>query len=457
LRFTVRRPPTGEVSPCCHRPSGGDVACSVDVGVAPASRAGLALEDRLALAVSGSDVPARRASLRRVSSRHLLDPAQRLVLQACDDLTPATSTDRTVEPTLLSDTGARSLDGAARGSGHRPHVQSLDPDYLEPPSQVSGRFLHPILTPIPLTGFQLRDRPFDLVAAFGTTPAAGQPLLQHLQPLGLTRGQTGCVQQFAGGQRGRHGNSAVDTDKAAITWTRDRVGDVGERDMPAASPITGNPVGLNTLWHRPRQPKPHPPDLRHPHPTETAIQPLDMMWLHGDLPKPLMHTGLTPPRAAMCAGEEVPHGLREIAQRLLLDCLTSGSEPGVLGAGLRQLRGLLQIAGSLAARLPMLLLLHRQIPHIPRVAAVRQQCLLLLRSRQQAKPRHIRTLATGTDISRPSATVPVVIGFLLELKSRASSPKETSMRRKRAAVCCTDVISAVELSSRRTRGEGQSN
>ncbi len=35
MRFTVRRPPNGEVSPCCHRPSGGDVACSVDVGVAP--------------------------------------------------------------------------------------------------------------------------------------------------------------------------------------------------------------------------------------------------------------------------------------------------------------------------------------------------------------------------------------------------------------------------------------
>src|SRR5829696_340895 len=48
LRFTVRRPPNGEVSPCSHCPSGGDVACSVHVGVAPTGSAGFALEDRLA-------------------------------------------------------------------------------------------------------------------------------------------------------------------------------------------------------------------------------------------------------------------------------------------------------------------------------------------------------------------------------------------------------------------------
>src|SRR5258708_26669492 len=79
LRFAVRRPPTGEVSPCCHRPSGSDVACSVHVGVAPSSGAGLTLEDRLALAVSGRDVPTRGAALRRVPSRNLLDPTGSLV------------------------------------------------------------------------------------------------------------------------------------------------------------------------------------------------------------------------------------------------------------------------------------------------------------------------------------------------------------------------------------------
>ena len=51
LRFTVRRPAGAEVSPCCHRPSAGDVACSVHVGVARPCVADFALENRLALAV----------------------------------------------------------------------------------------------------------------------------------------------------------------------------------------------------------------------------------------------------------------------------------------------------------------------------------------------------------------------------------------------------------------------
>ncbi len=258
MRFTVRRPPSGEVSPCGHRPSGGDVACSVDVGVAPSGGAGFALEDRLALAVSGCDVPACGATLRRVRGRDLLDPAESLVLQTRDELTPATSADRAVEPTLLGDSRARLLDGAARGTGHRPHVKGLDSDHVESPREVGGRFLHPVLAPIPLAGFQLRDRPLRLLAAVGTALGAGQPLLQHLQPFRLTRAKTGCMQQFAGRQRGRHGNTAVDADHAAVARTGDRIGDVREGDMPAASPIPGNPVGLHTLWHRPRQAKSHP-------------------------------------------------------------------------------------------------------------------------------------------------------------------------------------------------------
>jgi hypothetical protein len=126
LRFTVRRPPTGEVSPCGHRPSGGNIACSVDVGIAPSGSAGFALENRLTLAVPGSDVPARGASLRRVRSRNLLDSAQSLMLQARDELAPATSSDRAVEPTFLGHSCARLLDAASCRPGHRPHVEVLD-------------------------------------------------------------------------------------------------------------------------------------------------------------------------------------------------------------------------------------------------------------------------------------------------------------------------------------------
>jgi hypothetical protein len=83
------------------------------------------------------------------------------------------------------------------------------------------------------------------------------------------------------------------------------------------------------------------------------------------------------------AAEEVTHGLGEIPQCLLLHRLTSGTKPRVFSAGLGQLRALLHIARGFAARLPVPLLLDRQIPHIPRVPAVPQQRLLLLICRQQ--------------------------------------------------------------------------
>jgi hypothetical protein len=132
LRFTVRRPPNGEVSPCGHRPSGGDVACGVDVGVASSSSACLALEDRLALAVLRSDVAARGASLRRIRCRNLLDPSVSLVLQPCGEKPPTAAADCPVKPTLLSYTHAWMLDSAAGRPCHRPHVECFDSDRVEP-------------------------------------------------------------------------------------------------------------------------------------------------------------------------------------------------------------------------------------------------------------------------------------------------------------------------------------
>ena len=247
MRFTVRRPPIGEVSPCGHRPSGGDVACGVDVGVAPASSAGFALENRLALAVPGGDVPAGGASLRRVRGRDLLDPTVSLVLQTRGEKPPTAAADRPVEPTFLSNAHTRLLHRSPRRAGHRPHVKGLDPDHLEPSRNVSRGLLHPVLTSIFLAGFQLRDRHFASDAPVRATLGPSEPLLQHLQPLSLTPTQARGVQQFTGRQRRRHGNTAVNADHAAVTRTADRVGDVGERDMPAAGPITGNPIGLDTL------------------------------------------------------------------------------------------------------------------------------------------------------------------------------------------------------------------
>jgi hypothetical protein len=73
--------------------------------------------------------------------------------------------------------------------------------------------------------------------------------------------------------------------------------------------------------------------------------------------------------------------------------------------------------------LPVLLLLHRQIPHIPCVPAVRQQCRLVLRGRQQTKPRHIRTVTINTDNPGRRKPAPLRIGLLPLPASRVSSQR----------------------------------
>jgi hypothetical protein len=185
VRFTVRRLPSGEVSPCSHRPSGGDVACSVDVGVVPSSGAGFALENRLALTVPRSDVPARGASLRRVRGRNLLDPTVSLVLQTRGQKAPTAAADSPVQPAFLSNTHTGLLHSSARSAGHRTHVEGFDADRVEATRDVSGGLFDPVLAPVGLTRFQLRDCQFRAGAPVRATVGPGEPLLQHLQPLFL--------------------------------------------------------------------------------------------------------------------------------------------------------------------------------------------------------------------------------------------------------------------------------
>ena len=181
MRFTVRRPPTGEVSPYSHRPSGGNVACSVDVGVAPSSSAGFALENRLALTVSGSDMSARGASLRRVRGRNLLDPTMSLVLQTRSEQPPTAAADSPVQPALLSNAHTGLLYSSPYSAGHRTHVKGFNPDRVEAARNIGGGFLDPVLAPVGLTRLQIRDRQFRSSAAVGPTLGVGEPLLEHLQ------------------------------------------------------------------------------------------------------------------------------------------------------------------------------------------------------------------------------------------------------------------------------------
>jgi hypothetical protein len=109
LRFTVRRPASAEVSPCCHRPSGGDVARGVDVGIARPRVAGDALENRLALTVFQRHMPAVGASLRRIRCRDEFQPSAGLVLQPGHQQSPPLAADLAVETPFLRDPGARML------------------------------------------------------------------------------------------------------------------------------------------------------------------------------------------------------------------------------------------------------------------------------------------------------------------------------------------------------------
>jgi hypothetical protein len=54
---------------------------------------------------------------------------------------------------------------------------------------------------------------------------------------------------------------------------------------------------------------------------------------------------------------------------------------------------------------------------------VGQQCLLLLRGRQQPKPRHMRTVTTDTDIRGSAMLAPLRAGLLAARTSAVSSSR----------------------------------
>jgi hypothetical protein len=399
LRFTVRRPASAEVSPCCHRPSGGDVACSVHVGVARPCFTGFALKNRLALTVFGRNLPAHRASLRRIRGRNLLNSAKSLMVQTRSEQTPTASADAAIQTAFLCDAMAGLLHSSPSCAGHRAHVEGFDADRVEAASDVRGGLFHPILASVGLTRLELGDRQLRAVTTVGAALGTGQPLLQHLQSPGLSKTQARNAQQFTGRQSGRHHNATVDTHHALVARTSDRIRDVGEGNMPAAGPITGDPEGLNARGHRARQAKTHPPHLGHPHPSQPAIQAFDVTRFHRDLPKSLMHTGFAPCRTPVRPAEKVTDRLGEVPQRLLLYGLRAGRQPIMFGAGRGQLSALLVVAWRAAPGLPVLALFDRQIPHIPGVAAMFGQRHRLLGGRKQPISRHPGNVAAITDKS----------------------------------------------------------
>jgi hypothetical protein len=397
LRFTVHRPPRGEVSLCCHRPSGGDVAGGVDVGVARPRVASNAHEDRLALAVFGRDVPAGGALLRRVRGRDPFESARGLVVEPSNQPTPGLTADCAVEPALLRNPNTGLRQCAAPRAGHRPHVKTLDSNGVESACQIGAGLFHPVSASVRFSRFEFRNCELSALSAIRAALGPREALLQPTQTNPLALSQVRHVEQLSGRQGRRNHHAAIDTDHAAVPGRWDRIGDVGKGDVPAAASITSNAVRLHPRGNRPALAKSDPPDFGHPQPPIAPVDFLHLVWLEPHLPETFIHPGFAPGRTPMGAGEEVLHGLGEVAQRLLLYRCRSGRQPLVFGTDFGQLRAMLRIPGDAASWLPQLLLLDGQIPHKPGMPAMLRQHRLLCWRWQQPKPRHSRKVSTATD------------------------------------------------------------
>ena len=389
MRFTVRRPASAEVSPCCHRPSGGDVACSVDVGIARPRAAGDAPENRLALAVFGRDMPAVRASLRRIRCWDEFKPPQGLVLQPGHQQSPPLTADLTVETPFLRDAGARVFTRPARRAGHCTHLQVLDTDGVEAARHLGGGLFHPVAAAICFTRAQPRSGQLRACPPGRSALRPGQTPLQPAQPLAFAATKARNTQQFPARQGNRDRYPAIHTHHAAITWSEDGVGDGGKCDVPASRLVQRDAEGLYGVGDGARPAEFHPADLRYPYLPVVAVEPFDVVRFESDLSESFMCAGFAPRRATVGAVEKVAYRLGEVPQGLLLHGLRSCCQPLVFGPCRGQLGTLLVIPGRLAAWLPVPLLLDGQIPHKTGMATVLDQYRRLLKAGKQPKPAHV--------------------------------------------------------------------
>ena len=397
MRFTVRRPASAEVSPCCHRPSGGDIACGVHIRMARPGTAGDALKNRLALTVLRRDMPAGRASLRRVGCWNEFKPPSGLVLQPGDQQAPSLAADLTVETAFLCDVRARVFMSPARRADHRAHLQILDADGVEAARHVGGGLLHPVMAAIGFTGAQLRDGQFGSCAPVRSALCPGKALLQSAEPFGLAGAKARDAPQLPAGQGSRDRYAAIHTHHAAVTGSRNRVGDGGKGDVPAPRAIQSDAVRLHGVDDGAGPAELHPPDLGDPHLPVATAEPFNVARFDTDLAEPFMCAGLAPRRATVGAAEKVAHRLGEVPQRLLLHGLGPGRQPVAFCAGRRQLATLLVVPRRLATRLPMPLLLHGKIPHKPGMTTMLGQHRRLLNTGKQPKPGHISNISAATD------------------------------------------------------------
>ena len=401
LRFAVRGPGIPDASPRSHGTPCRDVPSRIHISVTGVS-AGYAAEQGLALAAARCDVPARRAPLARECGMYLLDPPGCLVLQSAHQQTPTRPQDLAIQPSLVPDILAGRLGGTSRGRRHGLDAQVLDADHVEPAGYVRARFLSPVPASVSLASLESGDGPPAPCPVVRASPGPGQLPLKTYQPLAAPRAQSRHVQHFTCGQGGADCDAAVNADHRTISRRRNHFGDGGERDMPPACAVPGNPVRLHACRYVAGPAESYPPDLRYPHLPGTPVQPAHVMWPDSDDTEALIPLGLPPRRHPMSPGVEALPRLREVSQSLLLHHLGTSAEPAMLGAGRRELLALLQVTRrTVPARPPVRLLLHRQVPHVPSMSTVLPELGFPPRRRHETVTGHAVTLTARYDNYSP--------------------------------------------------------
>ena len=245
-------------------------------------------------------------------------------------------------------------------------------------------------------------------AAVRSPLRAGQRALQSPQPDPLVRDQGGAVQQLAG-WTGRRRPPPPGRCPPPSPWTGggNRRRDHRERDMPAARPVPGRPVGLCARRHRAGPAVPHPPGLRHPdladltgHPAHVPLPPAPPD-LSGPSSRPALRHDGRPARLPPDRRTRPWPGRSHEAPAAAPSASSTGGQPRMRRPRPGKLPALLQVAGSaLAARTPVPVLLDGQVPHVPGVAAVVPQHRFLGRRGEQPVPGHANTLSNTADNSR---------------------------------------------------------
>jgi hypothetical protein len=400
LRFAVHRPGNPVASPRSHRMSCGKVHGRVHVSVAGESAGGTA-EDGLTLAGLPVHMSARATALARKRGLDFLDPAGGLFFQATDQHSPAGREDLPIKSGFLPDISPRVLSGPLSAPGHVPDAKILDTNQVESASQVGTDLLAPILTSIGLPSLEPGGGDLSLGTVITAALRASEPALQQHQAPLKRLAQPRTAQQLTCGQSSADCYATINADDLTVARRLDRPWDCSESQVPPASAIHGDPKRLNANRNCAGQAESNPAALGDEYFPGLPVQLAHVPGLDRDHAEPLITSSLAPRRHTVSTGEEVAHGLVEVAKCLLLHHLAAQGQPLMLPASGGELPALLQVSRRVcSSRTPPRLLLTGEIPNEPSMRAMLPQHCFFGRRRKQAVPGHTKTLSIATDIPK---------------------------------------------------------